>query len=59
MDGRTENSLLIGKIMDCVVQATITLLLDKSDNRIMGVLMPVSRELGLPLKVNRELGFGS
>ncbi len=24
-----------------------------------GVLMPVSRELGLPLKINRELGFGS
>ena len=21
--------------------------------------MPVSRELGLPLKINRELGFGS
>ncbi len=24
----------------------------------MGVLMSVSRELGLPLKINRELGFG-
>ncbi len=24
-----------------------------------GVLMPVSRELGLPLEISRELGFGS